>query len=232
MPLFLAARLHGVQELMENPACEPRRLHNTYVQFRKINAAVSGLRRLYRRYLLPQARTHRGPITLLDIGFGGGDIPIALARWGQRDGLDLQITAIDTDTRAVTYARARPHPPNVTFRQASTDELLARGERFDWVLSNHLLHHLAEDELHRMCDDSRRLCRSLVIHSDIVRSDLAYLAFAGFTVPFFHRSFIVADGLTSIRRSFTRRELRGLAPPGWTVAPAFPFHQLLLHATG
>ena len=43
----------------------------------------------------------------------------------------------------------------------------------------------------------------------------------------FRGSFIRADGLTSIRRSYTAAELRAAAPPGWKVRPGFPFRNLL-----
>lgn len=230
MPLFLKHRLTGVRERMEDSECDRRKLRNTYVQFRAVNALVAGWGQIYRRLLRPAAGRRR--TTVLDIGFGGGDIPARLARWAARDGLELEITAIDTDPRALAFVRQQPVAKvlrAIAFRQESVAGLLGRGERFDAVVSNHLLHHLEELEIERLCDRTRRLARRLVVHSDIVRSDLAWLGFAALTGPFFHRSFIVADGLTSIRRSFTLSELRRLAPRGWRVERAFPYHQLLIH---
>ena len=227
MPLFLKHRLTGVRERMEDPGCDRRKLRNTYAQFRAVNALVAGWGQVYRRLLRPAAGRRR--TTLLDIGFGGGDIPARLARWAARDGLELAITAIDTDPRALAFVRRGRFPSAIAFRRESVAGLLERGERFDVVASNHLLHHLEESEIERLCDRTRRLARRLVVHSDIVRSDLAWLGFAALTGPFFHRSFIVADGLTSIRRSFTPSELRRLAPRGWRLERAFPYHQLLIH---
>ena len=66
----------------------------------------------------------------------------------------------------------------------------------------------------------------LALHRDIERGRLAYLGFALATaaVPSTHlrHSFIRADGLTSIRRSYTRGELAAAAPAGWTVRTAIP----------
>lgn len=227
MPTFLARRLTGIRELMEDPACDPRKLHNTYAQFRAINTLASGWRRIYRLYVKPAAARGRH-LTMLDVGFGAGDIPIRLAKWAERDGIELMITAIDADRRALAWVRGREHPSNVTFREASLAELLTRGRRFDFVISNHLLHHLSEPALGKLCADTRQLSRQVVIHNDVVRSDLALLWFAALTAPLFHDSFIVPDGLVSIRRSFSHRELVALAPKGWTVTRRFPFHQLLM----
>lgn len=227
MPLFLSRRLTGVRERMEDPDCDPGELCNTYAQFRAVNRLVSSWRGIYRGDLRPAADGRR--FTVLDVGFGGGDLPLRLERWAARDGLDLAITAIDTDPRAVSWARERYPESAVSFHRRSLKDLLDGGERFDAVISNHLLHHFSCSELVEFCAASRRLSRRVAIHHDIVRSDLAWMLFALVTTPFFHRSFIVADGLTSIRRSFTVAELRRLAPAGWQVRKSPPYHQSLIH---
>ncbi len=230
MPWLLKQRLTGVRERMEDPGCDPVKLRNTYAQFRVVNLVVSGWRRLYRRYLRPLAAGGQ-PLTVLDVGFGGGDVPVRLACWADRDQIDLTVTAIETDDRALAWVRERHASSPVDFRRQTASELLATDERFDVVISNHLLHHVREDELAEFCDVSRHLARRLVIHSDMERSDLAWALFAAGTAPFFHRSFIVRDGLTSIRRSFTTEELRPSLPAGWRIERTFPFHRLLIHSS-
>ena len=161
----------------------------------------------------------------------GGDIPRKLAAWARRDGINLSITAVDPDERATSYAQSRPHPANVTFRCASTTDLLQIGETFDLAISNHLLHHLSPEEVKKICCETAQLSQGLVIHKDIERADLGYVGFAALTAPFFRNSFITQDGLTSIRRSYTREELHHVAQDiemqGWRVERSVPFHLLL-----
>lgn len=220
-----AKREVELRERMEDPQADVQWMRNSYAQFRHVNRLVSSWRGLYRRHLLPRLDPQR-PTSLLDIGFGGGDVVAGLAKWAQRDGLRLEITAIDSDARAFEWASGRQWPANLTFRHARAEELLAAGERFDWVISNHVLHHLDDESWDDFLDVSRRLGER-VLHCDLVRSRRAYLLFRCFVAPFFRRSFIAEDGLLSVRRSYTVREMRLRVPDGWEVRPVFPFHQLL-----
>jgi 2-polyprenyl-3-methyl-5-hydroxy-6-metoxy-1,4-benzoquinol methylase len=220
---FLAVRDLDAIEEMDRPDCDPERLTRTYAQFGIVNAAVSGLRRTYTGLLRPAFSPDRTN-TLLDIGSGGGDVPRALARWAQLDGLALEVTAIDPDERAHAYATSRPALPGLSFRRALSSELVAQGEVFDAVVSNHVLHHLDRAAFTALLDDSDRLTRRVAVHSDIARHPVGYALFSVGTLPL-PGSYIRRDGLTSIRRSYTPAELRAAVAdrPGWRVRTAMPF---------
>ncbi|NYF14772.1 2-polyprenyl-3-methyl-5-hydroxy-6-metoxy-1,4-benzoquinol methylase [Pseudoclavibacter sp. JAI123] len=213
-------------ELMDDPDCDRDRLFATYAQFRAVNALVAGWRRVYLRDVRPVLDRRRAS-RLLDIGFGGGDIPLALARWAARDGLRLEVTAIDPDERAHEFVETRGLTRRgVDFRAASSGELVAAGERFDIVTSNHLLHHLDSDTLNSLLADSAALA-PLALHSDIERGRLALAAFDVATKPLDRGSFVHYDGTLSIRRSYTAPELRDAVPEGWLVRRQFPYRLLL-----
>lgn len=226
MPLVLRRRAAHLREQMDDPACEPGKLQATYARFGAVNRMFSGWRTLYRRYLRPRLSSGR-VYSLLDVGFGGGDIPRALLSWAERDGLRLCIKAIDPDPRAAAFARSLPPSP-ISFEQIDTAGLLRRGARFDFVISNHLLHHLSDAEVTQLCCDSAALGK-VVLHNDIARADLAYLGFAALTAPFFRGSLITPDGLTSVRRAYTPPELRAVVPYGWRVGRPYPYRLLLSH---
>ena len=230
-PRFLAVRDEQAVEEMDKSDCDPTTLARTYAQFPLINCVVARWHSVYKQRIRPLLSSTRSS-TLLDIGCGGGDIPAALARWAARDKLPLNITAIDPDPRAIAYASTHFQESGVEFRQAHSATLTAEGEKFDVVLSNHMLHHLTPAELQALLQDSALLARRAVIHSDIARSRLGYALFSVATLPLIKSSFIRRDGLTSIRRSYTPAELRAVLPAGWRVESARPYRNLLLYTPG
>jgi len=217
---------------MDDAECDPEMLRRTYERFGVINVAFSGLRSIYRRWIRPRLRPDR-ETRLLDVGTGGGDIPRRFLDWSSADGLALSVVAIDVEPRAVAYAARHP-APGLEVRHVATSELVAVGERFDIVTSNHVLHHLRPEEIADLLADSERLVdgRGLVVHGDIERSRLAYAGFAAATAPFapnlLRGTFIRPDGLASIRRSWTATELAAMADRDWRVRRAAPFRLELI----
>jgi 2-polyprenyl-3-methyl-5-hydroxy-6-metoxy-1,4-benzoquinol methylase len=211
---------------MDAPDCDPLKLERTYRQFGLVNRLFSGWRQLYVRELRPLL-SPTTVTTVLDIGSGGGDLARLLALWSRKDKLLLEVTGIDPDARAYSFAANRPHHSTVSFAQADSSDLVREGRRFDVVISNHVIHHLQPAELTRLLADSVALARRLCLHNDLRRSPAAYGLFSLAALPF-RGSFIRSDGLISIRRSYTPAELTDTAPPGWQVQRHRPFHQVLL----
>ncbi|MET0886711.1 MAG: class I SAM-dependent methyltransferase [Mycetocola sp.] len=222
----LSTRDDALVERMDEPSCDRDTLFRTYADFPRVNRVVSGWRTTYLSQIRPR---FTGPVhSLVDIGSGGGDVARALIDWARRDGVKLDVTAIDPDPRAADYVRTLPPALGFAYRECSSTDLVDEGARFDFVVSNHVLHHLAAAELGTVLADSKRLARRAVVHSDIRRSGAAYLLFSAFTAARFRGSFIREDGLLSIRRSYSRDELAALAPRGWTVKTQAPFRLLLV----
>lgn len=202
MSVDLRRRDTAVLELMDDPDCDEQALRRTYARFRLVNRLVAGWRRTYRDLLRPRLSATR-TTTLLDVGSGGGDLARALVGWARSDGLRLVVDAVDPDPRALAFVRDQPATAGVRYRAADTTALVAAGERFDLVTSNHLLHHLEPAGLTRVLQECSRLARQLVVHSDLRRSRAAYLGWSVAARPAARDSFLHTDGLRSIRRSYT-----------------------------
>ncbi|MFE7845679.1 methyltransferase domain-containing protein [Microbacterium sp. NPDC057407] len=227
--MSLAARDPELEELMDDPDCDPKRLAATLRRFDTVNRVVSGWGTVYRRFLRPHLASLNRPARVLDLGAGGGDLVVRLAELAARDGFEVHWTGADPDPRAHEVAVARDAPPGVVFRRADAADLASEGEVFDAVLSNHVLHHLGHD-VGGFAEASRLLSRGIVLHGDIARSRLAYGLYAVAVTPFAPGTFLRTDGLRSIRRSFTplelQSELDAAAPGTWTVHAPVPFRVL------
>lgn len=222
----LSARDVRARELMDEADADLGMLERTYERFGLVNALVSRPGQLYLRDIRPRAR--RGPVRILDIGAGGADACRLVAARLRRDGLAGSITALDADARAIDWAVRHDAGAGIEYRHALSSDLVSEGATFDVIFSNHVLHHLGDAELQGVLDDSRRLLApgGIAVHRDIARSSTAYTLFASATWPFarslFRGSFIREDGLISIRRSYTPRELAAAAPAGWRVVSGLP----------
>lgn len=212
----LRYRAKSIHEGIDDPKGDVAKMYRTYDDLAQINVLVSGWRRIYTEIIRPHLNPNTAT-TLLDVGCGGGDITRTLVTWANRDGLRLDTTGIDIDTRAIEYALSLPPLAGTRFYHVGHQELVRTGHQFDLVISNHMLHHLSDLELCYLFDDLRQLARREVILSDLGRSKISYFVFKYVIAPFFRRNtFIRKDGLISIQRAFTGPELRSLLPEGWT----------------
>jgi 2-polyprenyl-3-methyl-5-hydroxy-6-metoxy-1,4-benzoquinol methylase len=225
----LATRDTRLTELMDVPGCDPVRLRRTLDRFRIVNRLVAGWDAVYRAYLHPALLAAGGSGRILDIGCGGGDVLRRIVQLARRDGYTMTGLGIDPDPRAIRAAQAAPEMPGVIYRHTDSGRLVSEGHRFDVVISNHLLHHLAADARAGVLADSERLATGLVVHADIARSRTAYAAYAIAITPIAPGSLLRTDGLRSIRRSYTPAELAAVLPEGWTAERSRPFRVLAIH---
>ncbi len=206
-------------ERMDQPDAPENLLFRTLDQFRISNRLFARYRTLLSRALWPAMRADPGRTwRVTDLGAGGGDIARWLVRYAGARGLRLVVRAIECDERILRYAKQRAATGEpIAWRQADALDTEAWGDP-DFVFANHLLHHLPAEQGVELL---RRLDRSGVrgyVLSDIERSRRAEWAYRLVVAPVFRRSFLLEDGLLSIRRGFTVRELKG-----W-IAEAAPRH--------
>lgn len=227
----MRVRDEALRELMDDPACDEDRLRRTVRRFGLVNRAVSGWGRIYAAHLRPFLRARSSsprprPTRLVDVGCGGGDVALGIARRARRDGFAVEVVGIDPDPRCLAIALSRPREPGVSFRSAYAADLVDAGERFDAVVSNHVLHHLSAEQLTELFRHSEALGAHLALHNDIARSRMAWSLYAVGSLPLTPGTFLLTDGLRSIRRSYTVGELQHEVPPGWTVTAPAPFRVL------
>lgn len=225
------------KEKMDRTDADVHQLLRTIRQFKLINFLFSGSRRLLREHFFPVMERDPDRIyTLLDVGAGGCDIMVWAAREARKRGLKLNITALDNDARIlpVAYQAVQDYPE---VRIVEGDALdLGQFHSFDFVFSNHVLHHLEWAEIRRFLQGVIPRTRLAFVMNDLKRSNWAYLGYTIFIGILTRRSFAFYDGRLSLRRGFLPGELRDFLArnlPGTPiqVLETFPARVVLLHTT-
>lgn len=225
------------KEQLELADVDLHRLGRTIRQFKIINCLLSGSRRLMREHFFRIMSQHpEREYTMLDVGAGGCDITIWAACEARRRGLKLRITALDNDRNSlpVAYQAIRDYP-EISIVEGDARELNRLGA-FDFVFSNHFLHHLDWDEIRVFLDSILPRTRIAFLMNDLKRSSWAYLGFTIFSGLLTRGSYHFNDGRLSIRRAFLPEEFRSFLQKNFPDCPikvveTYPARLVLVHTT-
>jgi hypothetical protein len=145
-------------------------------------------------------------LSLLDLGTGLGDLPRVVVRWGAARGIRIEPIGLELNRSAATLSRARGLPTAVACAGAPPIE----DKGVDIVLVSQVAHHLTPSSVVHLLRTCDRLARRAVVLADLRRHFLAPVAFwCGARLLRFD-PITVADGMTSLRRGFTRPGLQSL----------------------
>ncbi len=166
----------------------------------KVNALFGGVSAVLAelRDVLPDLPSRA---CLLDVGSGLGDIARSAAAAARRRGIELTTIGLDL------AAELAPISETDEFIRADALHLPVPSRSIDIVICSQFLHHLLPDEATALIREMTRVARVRVIVSDLRRS---WLAAAGLWVASFPLGFHPVsrhDGVVSVMRGFTRREL-------------------------
>jgi SAM-dependent methyltransferase len=194
-------------ELLDDPGADPAAVTESLRNIARANrwfggsaAALHGVSRVL-------SGISRGTsLTLLDLGTGAGDLPLAAARRAARKGIRLRPLGLERSRVAAALARAAGVPCAVACAGAPP----FGPKSVDVVLVSQVLHHLDAGSAVRLLRACDRLARLGVVVSDLRRGSLAPLAFWFGSHALRFDRYTRTDGLTSIRRGYSAGELREL----------------------
>jgi ubiquinone/menaquinone biosynthesis C-methylase UbiE len=203
-------RLEGVPELLDGSLDDPAALSGNLRDLRRINRLSGGVELSIRAI---DALTHGADeLTVLDVGTGGADIPVALLADARRRGRQLNVTAIDSREEVLDAARAeRPGLERVRglhLEFADGTSLPYPDRSFDVAHASLVLHHLEPSEAAAFVRELSRVARRGLVINDLARGRL-YLAGAWLLTRLITRNrYTRHDALLSVRRAYTAAEAR------------------------
>ena len=206
-------RLAGAQELLDGPLDDAAVLRGNLRDLARINRWLGGTAasgRALERLL--DGRTV--PHTLLDVGTGAADIPLALLATAHRRGRSLHVTGVDSREEVLDAARA---VDATLITAAGLDLEVSDGltlpwpdRSFDVVHSSLLVHHLEPPDALAFLREAARVARIGVIVNDLVRARHHWLGARILLGVGTRNRYTRHDGPLSVRRAYTRMELRAM----------------------
>lgn len=156
--------------------------------------------------------TKGSPIVIADIGCGSGTILRKIAEWGRKKGLNLKLLGIDANIHAIELAKQKSTQfPEIDFEALNIFSEEFQKKEFDIILCTLTLHHFKNPEIISLLNSLYKQVRIGIVINDLQRSKKAYYLFQAFCKVFINNEIARLDGLTSILRSFKKKDLRGLS---------------------
>ncbi len=166
---------------------------------------LNGLKKLLKN----QPKTK--PITIVDLGCGGGDILRAIAKYGKNEGYNFQLIGVDANKNASDYAASLSIDyENIKFLHVDVFSEEFKTMHYDIVITTLFLHHFKEAQLLQLLNHLLKITTIGIVVNDLHRHRLAYYLFKLITIPVKNKM-IIEDGLTSVLRGFKRKELVDLS---------------------
>ncbi len=196
-------------EIMDDFSINGYLLRDTLDKLASINkwlggnkATINGLKKLIKYH--PKSQ----PLTIIDLGCGGGDILRDIAKLGKKEGYKFKLTGIDANQDAMAYANELSKDyDNISFYQCDIFSEEFNTLKYDVVLATLFLHHFKEEELINFLSIVLKKTSLGIVVNDLHRHKLAYYLFKLLCVTIKNRM-VIEDGLTSVLRGFKRKELQ------------------------
>ena len=194
-------------EILDGADLDPREVALSLADLCTVNRLFGGIRtseKLFRRVL---AATRLSEFSVLDIGSGTGDVPLAIADRLRRDNITMAVTLFDQHENHLP--RLNGADPLLHTMTGDALHLPFVENWFDVVSTSLFTHHLEPDQVRQFAKQALRTARHAVIINDLVRSPMHYFLL-NFWRPFFRTRVSYLDGRTSVRRAYTPDEMEDM----------------------
>lgn len=202
--------------MMDRPDADPEALRDALETLARANRRF-GTRRMVHGPALEMADRRRGgPVRILDVGAGSGDIGSSLCRRLASRGRATRLVLADAHRRTLRIARERVAggdgaPGTTRAVRLDAPRLPFRDGSFDLAVSSTMLHHLERGAAAAFLREMDRVSDGRWVVTDLRRSRTAYLALRLLAATLWRRHpYPRQDGPVSVRRAFTADEARRL----------------------
>lgn len=152
---------------------------------------------------LARATAGGDSFSLVDVGFGHGDMLRAVARWAGQAGKRAQLTGIDLNPRSAPVAAAASAGMEIAWL---TGDAAALAGQPDFIISSLVAHHMSDAELIGFIGWMDATAVRGWFINDLHRHWLAWAGFRLLAGLLRWHPIVRHDGALSVRRAFVRRD--------------------------
>lgn len=203
MPDFSIRTL--LSEKMDQPGVPAHETRQALHELELVNKLLGGYQVIIDA-LNQQEWTHQ-PVTIMDLGMGGGDVLRTIATWASKEGQKVNLIGVDRNPVMTDYAAEHSkYFSNIKYLTTNVfdDQLL--NLKADITMCSLFCHHFDNAELIELIKRMHQLASRVVIINDLHRHWLAYYAIKFITAIFSKTYLVKYDGPLSVARSLTRNE--------------------------
>jgi 2-polyprenyl-3-methyl-5-hydroxy-6-metoxy-1,4-benzoquinol methylase len=144
--------------------------------------------------------------SVLDVGYGDGDLLRAIAKWADQRGMKVKLSGIDLNPRSSVAARnATPASMQIDYQTGCVFSY-APPEPVDFIVSSQVTHHFTDEQVvNFVAWLEKNSARGWHI-ADLHRHRMPYYAFPVVCRLMGWHRIIRGDGMISIARSFRRND--------------------------
>ena len=197
------------EEKMDDFSMKGEILRDALDKIANINQLLGGNRlTLYGVQKLLRNISKNEIITILDVGCGNGDMLRKLAEYGYKNNYNFQLIGIDANNFTINHAKQlSENYPNISFLNHDIFEESFRELKYDIVLCTLTLHHFKENQIINLLNVFYTNSKMGIVINDLHRNAIAYRLFQVICFVFNLNKMSRNDGLISILRGFTKKEL-------------------------
>lgn len=203
-------------EMLDEPDIPTHLLVQNLKELNFINTWLGGhavTLRALKHFKLTKNQTYN----ILEIGCGGGDNLLFLAKWARKNNYKLRFTGVDLKQDCIDFARLQcKNYPEITFVTANYQTIANQHQPFDIIFSSLFCHHFSKNALKEVIDFKTKNSRLGFFINDLHRHPLAYYSIKWLTSLFSKSPLVKNDAPISVLRGFKKADFKQLVQPKQT----------------
>ncbi|MEA5425809.1 methyltransferase domain-containing protein [Arcicella lustrica] len=161
--------------------------------------------------VLKASKPTQSTYKIADLGCGGGDMLMVIAKWARKKQLKTTLIGFDANDFMIEFAQKRTAQfPEITYLHQNIFAREFQEHSFDIVTMTLFCHHFDDESLVKLLQQLKQQSRVAIVINDIHRHWFAYHSIAWITKLFLKSYLVKNDAKLSVWRAFRKSDLENI----------------------